>query len=289
MDSFLKKYCTKHNIVLQRGHNLCILLTLVWNRVLILKLKIYKWIHGINKPIIHYYAVCWNEEKMLPFVFDYYGKFVDKFVIYDNGSTDRTMEIVNSQPNAELIHFETEGFDDAIHAKIKNSCWKHSRGKADFVIVCDVDEFLYHEKLEEKLIELHKAHISLPDTEGFNMYCSEFPLEGLPITQQVKTGIADGAYNKSILFDPYRIVEINYTPGAHHANPIGIVKRSHESLKVLHYKNLGLENVIERYHVLANRLSENNISEDLGTHYMYSDTKIASDFNENIEHCKIVI
>ena len=82
--SIFKQYCSEHNIVLHKRENLHILSTLVWNWVLRVKLWINKLIHGIRHPIVHYYAVCWNEEKMLPFMFQYYDQFVDHYTIYDN-------------------------------------------------------------------------------------------------------------------------------------------------------------------------------------------------------------
>ena len=117
--SLFKLYCEKHNIVLHKGENIHILLTLAWNWILLLKLKLHKWLHGIHRPIVHYYAVCWNEEKMLPFMFDYYERFVDKFTIYDNCSSDRSSDIILSHKNAQMISFSTDGFNDNIHNDIK--------------------------------------------------------------------------------------------------------------------------------------------------------------------------
>lgn len=266
-----------------------ILLMLLWNTILRLKLNIYKWLHGIHHPIVHYYAVCWNEEAMLPFMFDYYEQFVDRFTIYDNYSDDNSKNIIRSHPNTEIIPFRTDGFNDNVHNDIKNNCWKKSRGKADYVIVCDTDEFLYIEDPTKTLDTLLKAKISLPLTEGYNMYSTEYPLKGTSILKQVTKGIQDNAYNKSLIFDPHRIVEINYMPGAHIAKPTGIVKKSSERLKVLHFKNLGLDYLLQRYHILANRLSEENKKQDLGTHYLNTDEKIIADFNDGFSRCQTVI
>ncbi len=287
--SFLKHCCDRYCIILHKGDNQHILGILVWNWVLHLKLKLYKWLHGIHHPIVHYYAVCWNEEAMLPFMFDYYEQFVDRFTIYDNYSDDNSKNIIRSHPNTEIIPFRTDGFNDNVHNDIKNYCWKKSRGKADYVIVCDIDEFLYIEDPTKTLDTLLKAKISLPLTEGYNMYSTEYPLKGTSILKQVTKGIQDNAYNKSLIFDPHRIVEINYMPGAHIAKPTGIVKKSSERLKVLHFKNLGLDYLLQRYHILADRLSEENKKQNLGIHYLYSDEKIIADFNDAYSRCQTII
>lgn len=290
MGDILKQYCCKHGIVLHKRDNIHILFTLVWNRVLRLKLQINKLIHGIHQPIVHYYAVCWNEERILPFMFQYYDLFVNHYTIYDNYSDDQSEEIIKKHGNADIVKFSMGGhIDDSIYQDIKNNCWKRSRGKADFVIVCDIDEFLYYPNITNALQELTEKHISLPLTEGYNMYSSTYPTIGEEITKQVRQGVTDSAYNKSIIFDPHRIVEINYLPGAHQAKPIGIVKRSSKSLKVLHYKNLGLEYVLDRYHTLGRRLSEKNKEQGLGTHYLYPDEKISADFIQGLTNSTSII
>ena len=45
----------------------------------------------------------------------------------------------------EVIPYSTGGkINDFKYLEIKNNAWKKSRGKADWVIVVDMDEFLYH-------------------------------------------------------------------------------------------------------------------------------------------------
>lgn len=280
----------KHHIILKKGQNIHILWRLLWNRVLLLKLRFSKWIRGIHHPIVHYYAVCWNEEKMLPFMFDYYEDFVDHFTIYDNYSDDRSEEIIRSRKDTNVVKFSMDGkIDDKIYQRIKNNCWKRSRGKADFVIVCDIDEFVYHPDMSSALAALQHGHVSLPLTEGYNMYSTVFPTFGDSIVSQVRLGVKDAAYNKSLLFDPHRIVEINYLPGAHVAKPVGMVKSSDQALRVLHYKNIDLDYVLHRSHLLAARLSEGNKEEGLGTHYLYSDEEIASSFYSKLSECQVVV
>lgn len=285
----LNRIAYRLHLRLEKGSKVQTGWRLLINFLMILKLKVYKTIKRINHPIVHYYAVCWNEEKMLPFVFDYYKSIVDHFFIYDNDSDDNSEAIIKSHHNASIIKFQSDGFDDSIHQCIKNNCWKKSRGKADFVIVCDIDEFVYHPDLVHALEQYINDHVSLPVVEGYNMFSSSFPNAGENIVSQVKLGIKDESYCKSLLFDPHRVVEINYYPGAHIAKPIGIVKSDGEPLKVLHFKNLGLEYLLNRYRQLSCRLSETNKREQLGTHYMLSEERVISDFNEQLSCCETVI
>lgn len=292
MDNILKQYCIKHNIVLHKGDNIHIFCTLAWNWILLLKFHFYKRIHHIPKPIIHYYAVCWNEEKILPFMFDHYKPFVDHFTLYDNHSTDNSLNIIYSRSNTTVIEFDSDGFCDNIHNNIKNSCWKKSRGHADYVIVCDMDEFIHHSDIEKKLSELKHKRISVVKPTGYDMYCDTYPthLSDRMLTELAPNGVREPMFDKCILFDPHAVVEINFMPGAHECHPWGRIKTdSGNGFKLLHYKNLGIKWLLERYRQYAQRLSQDNIENKYGLQYLKDEDAIISEFQDNILHATKVI
>lgn len=286
------KFLNKHHIVLKKGHNVHIITQLLINKVLLIRLTIYKWLHGIHRPIVHYYAVCWNEEKMLPFMFDYYKRFVDFFTIYDNGSDDRSEEIIRSHRNTEIVKFESNGFNDLVHIDIKNHCWKRSRGKADYVIVCDIDEFFYHPDIGKLLEKMHQSKSTITYPSGYDMY-SEESLNYDPkhlITEIVLTGVASKKYSKTILFNPNYIVEINYEPGCHFCHPVGCVKPvEDDEIKMLHYKNVGVKEMLDRTEILARRLSEDNKKAEFGIEYLRNREIIEMEFYENLHASKEII
>lgn len=290
--SILSKYCANCNIVLHKGDNLHILGTLLWNWALLLKLKLHKMFRKIRRPIVHYYAVCWNEEKILPFMFDYYGCFVDQFTIYDNCSSDRSSEIILSHKNAQVITFTTEGFNDNIHINIKNNCWKRSRGKADYVIVCDIDEFIFHKDIKEALAQLEENGYSIVKPFGYNMYSRDYPayIPNQLLTDLVKQGVRVPMFDKCILFDPHALVEINYKPGAHECHPWGRVKKyRNEDFKLLHYKNIGLVQLLERNQSYVMRLSKENIENNYGIEYLKKEQIIIQEFDENEQKAEEII
>lgn len=292
MDNFLKRYCTKKHIVLRKGNNVHILFTLAWNQVLLLKLRIYKWLHGIKKPIVHYYAVCWNEERMLPFMFQYYERFVDHFTIYDNYSDDNSEDIIRSQKNTEIIKFKTEGFNDHVHLQIKDNCWKRSRGKADYVIVCDTDEFFFHPDINGLLERMYKNRTTITYPSGYDMFCEESPQYDPRhlITEIVRTGVASKKYSKTILFNPNYIAEINYEAGCHFCHPVGCVKPADDTeIKMLHYKNIGIKAMLDRTKILAQRLSEENKKAGFGVEYLRNMEIIKNEFYENLKVSNTII
>lgn len=219
-------------------------------------------------------------------MFDYYERFVDHFTIYDNYSEDKSISIITSRGDTTLVLYNSDGFNDNIHNDIKNNCWKHSRGKADYVIVCDMDEFIYFKDFHQALSMLKNNKFSIVKPFGYNMYSYNYPAhtDKQLITDIVKRGVRVPLFDKCIMFDPHAIVEVNYKPGAHECHPWGRVKwYRDEEFKLLHYKNIGLEHLIERNRLYVSRLSKTNIENNYGIEYLKKEQLIIQDFKENAE------
>src|SRR5690348_230198 len=124
---------------------------------------------------VHLYAQCWNEEFMLPFFFRHYDGFVDRYVIYDDGSTDQTLSILAKHPRVEVRRFVrayAESFALSEQA-LSNECWKESLGEADWVIVTDIDEHLYHPAMWQYLEQASAAGLTLIPALGFQMITND--------------------------------------------------------------------------------------------------------------------
>ena len=246
----------------------------------------------IRRPVVHYYAVCWNEAAFLPFMLAHYERFVDAFYIYDNGSTDASLDLMQAHPGCTAIHFESDGFNDRVHIDIKNTCWKQSRGKADYVVVCDMDEILYHPDMPRMLSEMRRNGYSIIHPQGYDMYSNTYPEydNHRRITELVRTGVRSDKYSKCVMFDPYRIVDIRYEPGCHQCHPTGIVHYSPDpECKLLHYKNLGLEHLLTRTRQLAARLSDENIQARYGCEYLRNEETVAAEFEQNLQLSENII
>jgi hypothetical protein len=216
---------------------------------------------------IHVYALCKNEIDFLPFFFQYYENIAEKIIIYDNGSTDGSREFIQSQNKGILREFDTNGvLRDDIHRFIKNSVWKESIGVADWVIVSDLDEIVYHNKLSHYLKYCKRKGITIPKIRGFNMISEEYPQKGIPIIEQVKYGAYSIKYSKNAIFDPNEIREINFAPGAHIIDPEGnIIFGNYKGLKLLHYKYMGNPNELQnKWMRLGEELSEFNVKNEWG-------------------------
>ena len=117
------------------------------------------------------------------------------------------------------------------------------------------------------------------------MLSETFPTTDQPLTNQTK-GVKSKWFDKKIIFNPHSIVEINYYPGCHEAEPIGIVKYGEQEFYLLHFKRMGLEYIINRYKTFANRMSKNNIEQKMGMHYFMKEKEITDEFYRMLKDAK---
>jgi hypothetical protein len=191
-----------------------------------------------NKVIVHVYAVCWNERKMLPYFLKHYGKIAEKIFLYDNMSDDGTYELALQHPKVEITRFDTFGkFREDLQIDLRSYEWKKSRGKADWVIVCDVDEFIYHPYLLCHLRSCKKKGITILNVKGYQMISDRFPTTSGQIYEEVKMGYPFPDMSKKIVFDPNAIWDILYSPGSHWIESVkGRVSWDPDpNVKLLHY------------------------------------------------------
>jgi hypothetical protein len=169
-----------------------------------------------------------------------------------------------------------------MYIKLKNHVWKSSIGYADYVIVGDCDEFLYHENMIDFLIKSKENGVTIFKPEGFHMVADEsFNLKNNDddLISLVKYGVRLPVLDKLMMFDCNKISNINYNFGCHNASPQGeIVLHQYNGLKMLHYKFLGVNDYVYRNSLRRERLSEFNKQHGLGTYYLYSDEENVQDY-----------
>lgn len=233
------------------------------------------------------YTLAYNEERMIRFWLAHYSRFASKLVVYDNYSTDNTVEIVRSYPNTEIRKYDTNNkVIDMAMLKIKNECYKEARGKADYVIVGDVDELLYHEDMTGFLERCLQDGVTLPSVAGFEMVGTHVPETGL-LTDHITNGAVCMLETKQIVFSPR--LDMNFSVGAHACSPLGSVKQSSDHAKLLHYKFVSLPYVLENYRRLGSRLSADNLRRGLGVHYLASKEEIEKKYADLMQSAKPVV
>ena len=223
-----------------------------------------------RRPRIHYYAPAWNEELMLPFLFRHYAPWVERFVIYDSDSTDGSVELLRRTPNVEIRRVEWTQPDSMIATlqELHNNCWKESRGTADWVIVADIDEFLYHPDLLGYLRRCRKRGVTCIPSLGYEMVSDRFPGPDEALVRTIRRGLPHRAMSKLRLFDPNAVEETNFGPGGHVAAPTGrIVYPKRDKLLLLHYKSLGVDYLARRNAMMETTRRTRDIAKNWSHHY----------------------
>lgn len=225
------------------------------------------------------YILAFNELDMIDLTIDHYQKFCNKITIFDNYSTDDTA-LLARRMGCEVKKFGTPGvLSDADYLTIKNHAWKSST--ADWAIVCDADELLWHAEINRVLSE-EKG--SIFRTQGYSFFSNLLPFHTF---SEVKTAVLDDNYSKRIIFNPRRLKEIGYIYGCHECRPTGDLVYCETTLDVLHYKYVGgIERVLKRHHLYKSRLSEINKRWNLGHTYSLPEQEQIDYFNKMLCQCE---
>jgi len=233
-------------------------------------------------PVIHLYCLCWNEVRMLPYFFRHYADLVDRFVVFDNGSTDGSLDLLAANPRVQVTDFQVPGdsFVDE-ERRLSDVIWHSSRGSADWVMMLDIDEHLHHPDLPGYLQRCTAEGVTAIRSIGYEMVAEAFPSAQARLCDLVTAGVRSFGHDKLCLFDPNRITETRYGPGRHTAFPEGdVVWPAQRVVRMLHYKKLGVEYVLERNALLRTGLRRRDIEAGWGFHYLFLPDAVARDFAE---------
>jgi glycosyltransferase involved in cell wall biosynthesis len=232
------------------------------------------------------YSIAYNEG---PFVKHFLAGYKDaeRIIVYDNMSTDDTVELLMQDPRVEVRQFDTNNqIRDDLYLEIKNYSWMEARGKADWVIVVDFDEIFNHCSFNKQgnpvfdlnLSDMDKGGFNIVKPYGYNMISLDAPLyaEGHPYNYS-KNATYHVPEEKMCCFKPDEIFEMRYYIGGHSAAPLdrnqgtsGIRIWHQGDYKLMHFKFWNLDTYMKRMAEYQTRLSEWNRKMGAGWHYMES-------------------
>lgn len=230
---------------------------------------------------VEVFTLCWNEMAVLPFAVDYWQCYANHVTIYDNGSTDGSLEYMAKYSNFITVnHFDTGGKkNNTIQIDLKNEIWKEAKGRADLVVVCDLDEMLIPRP--GSLDRMRVAGGTICKPIWYDLISDQVPEHRGVFLDIERHRAVYNASSKAVLFDPNEIEEINYDPGAHQCHPTGNVKWYGGDIYLLHANNaLSLEYRLNRYKQQAARRSETDIRKGHAIHYAFSHDKIVAEWNQ---------
>lgn len=234
------------------------------------------------------YFINFNDSFYIPFFAKHYFSFCERIVMYDQYSTDGSIELAQSL-GIEVRNFGRPGvLNDQWYLDVKNNCWKECRNQGiDYVIVVDVDEFVMLPN------ELTKP---FPWVHGYNMISENLPTHDM---FEISTGEPSEQYGKQAIFNPDFVTEINYVHGCHKHNAILSETSSYklskgvehvemnDSCSLYHYRQIGgVQRIIDRHAMYRNRLSEFNKKNKMGFHYNHSDNAKRDEWEFNMSKAK---
>ena len=217
--------------------------------------------------------------KMLGFFFRHYDPLVERYVFFDDGSNDGTLDVLRRHPRVEVRRFQRHNADSFVLSSqhLNNHVWKESRGLADWVIISAVDEHLYHHRnLAGYLEYAQRTGITAIPGLGYEMVSVKFPGSGEELTRTRTRGAPEMRWNKLNVFNPNAVEETNYSIGRHQAQPTGkIIYPEIDELLILHYKYVGFDYVRPRHALLATGLGKTDRKNNFAYQFDYSSVMLA--------------
>ena len=187
------------------------------------------------------FTLAYQEATLIPYWVKHYRAFCERVLVYvDDASDDGTASLA-AEAGAEVRFHQTGGLDDIAFVRFAEEHYKEARGRADWVVWVDADEFLYHPSIKERLSTLKGQGVTLPQVQGYQMVGEAPPSGPRPLVEQITKGLPAREYSKVCVFAP--ALEVAWEVGKHTANVAGAVVSGggDDPLKLLHYRYLGHE------------------------------------------------
>jgi hypothetical protein len=224
---------------------------------------------------VNIFTPCWNEQMLLPHFYKWYTSRLGdvRFNVYDNASNDLTVWLASALGMNGATYQSGNKLDERALVQIKGYEWKKASG---WVINCDVDEWLdiTRADLDDEIAN----GTTIIRTEGYDMCNVNDTITLADITHGVRNPMMD----KRLMFNGDHITDIGYGAGCHRASPQGLVVDSKKVYKLYHMKYWNKAYMVARYEAMQRRMSENNIANSFGKHYMISPDEVANEYDTMI-------
>jgi hypothetical protein len=230
----------------------------------------------------HIFLLCYNEEILLPHTIQHYRKNIPdcKITIYDNESTDSSVEIAKKL-GCEIITWTSNNkTNDYKFQEIKNTCWK--KVENSWIIVADMDEWLCVTASDLK--EEREKGTTILKIRGYNVIGQSQKEKLEDVDLHNLNQVSRNEYeDKNICFYANDIKDINFSIGAHHCSPSGNVKFSNTCYIIKHMEYLGLPFIIDKIKKRYERSSEMR-KQNIATHYTDDVEKIKRNYDSNVQN-----
>ncbi|BEV45706.1 hypothetical protein CRBSH125_18890 [Afipia carboxidovorans] len=222
---------------------------------------------------------------MLPFFFKAYDPWVDRYFVYDDRSDDDSIALLRSHPRVEIRSQPSLADPESrveSQRQLQNEIWKEARGRADWVVVTDLDEHLYHPRIASYLRKCKRNSVTVIPSLGFQMVSDSFPsTSNDTLFNFCSKGAPDRSCSKVSIFDPEEVRETNFGLGRHGAAFEGrVLAPETDELLLFHFHYLDMDRVAARHKLYLTRQRSKDIKNGWGVQYTWSDAELKKQWAE---------
>ena len=187
---------------------------------------------------VHVYTTTRNEGYLMPYFLRHYETFADLIFVLDDDSTDGTRPMVERHSRGVLLDYPgKKGLDEVEIAEAYRSAVEVLSPNADWVMFPDVDEIVYHPYMLTRLRQMQNWGVRAIKSVGYAMVSDRLPQGQGQIYEEVKTGMRERRYDKTIVFNPK--IDATFGNGRHSITTPRPEKLNRCGIKLLHYCYLG--------------------------------------------------
>lgn len=163
--------------------------------------------------------------------------------------------------------------------RLSDRIWQASRGKADWVVVTDIDEHLFHPDMLGYLRRCQAEEVTAIRSLWYEMISDRFPDSDGRLIDEITQGCRSLGHSRLSIFNPNAVTATHFGPGRHQAWPEGhVVWPDSEEVLLLHYKQLGIDYVAKRSAELSEGMRTGDLERGWGSHYRWTPDEIAGNW-----------
>ena len=244
------------------------------------------------------YKICWitlckNEMDILPFVRQYWERLQCDVLVMDNGSTDGSIEYLQSLPYVTLKHFDSEGHNDVIQKQVKEQAFQELKDQYDFIILSDMDEVFYFENAEKEIDKMLQGNYNamlLPlyslcedskplfqEDKLLHQLCHKFYKQRMNHMKGLE------AYSKISIFNTKNTDIVRMSVGQHYVQtlPTMNVMIGEDAFGLHIDKGFGESYYANKRKKMGENLSQTNINGGMGIEYLKREEESIKEYREH--------